>query len=136
MGYARALVPVVLTALLWAGPATFGDGAVVRAATGPDCRPQGQGFSVPPGQKAVRFRVLAQTVGRSCEGNGGGAVEGFSIRRGATTLFVSYRDAEGRAVSDPLPLASLSLSSGEYTLCAAPAAGAAVALAWELEPDP
>jgi len=136
MSFARAFVTLTLVGLLWGAPVESADGGGTRATTGADCRPRGQGFSVPTGQRAVRFHVLSLTAGRSCEGNGGGPVEGFSIRRGAATLFVSYRDEGGRTVADPLPIASLTLTPGEYTLCAAPAAGASVSLAWELEPAP
>lgn len=107
-----------------------------RAVTGPDCRPQGQGIVVPDGLRAVRFRVLSLSAGRPCGGDPDAAVEGFSLRRGGGTVFVYYRDGRGRTVADPVPLRSLELPSGVYSLCAAPSAGAAVSLAWELETAP
>lgn len=133
MGRWRALAAVALGALLGA-TAAGGSGASARATTSADCQPRPAALSVPAGSRAVRFRVLALQGGSPCAG-GGEAREGFSLRRGATTVFVHYREPSGRSVWDPIPLSDLVLPPGDYSLLAAPAAGASVALAWELVPE-
>lgn len=134
MDIRRWVMAAVLGASLVA-PAAGGEPGAARAFTPADCRPRPEAFSVPRGARAVRFRLVALGAGTPCSGEAG-AVAGFSIRRGGATVFLHYREASGRAVWDPVPLADLALAPGEYSLQAVPAAGASVALGWELEPTP
>ncbi len=105
----------------------------LRAATAEGCKPSPAVFRVPQGSVAERFRIEELRAGRPC-GQGGGATEGFSVRRGSTTVFVYYRDAQGEAVSDPCPLQSLVLEAGGYALYATPATGAAATISYNLQP--
>ncbi len=110
------------------------EGGSPSASTGPGCRPVPTSFGVPEGSFASRFRVVSLRPGAPCSPNGPGPIEGFSIRRGSLTVFVCYKEASGRVVEDPLPLARLELPAGSYALYAAPAAGASVTLAYALQP--
>lgn len=126
---AAALAPFLLLA-------TWGqEGQTLRATTLGGCEPSPAVFRVQQGRVATRFRVENLHAGQPC-GEGGGATEGFSIRRGSTTVFVYYYGADGGVVSDPCPLKSLVLEAGSYALYAAPASGAAVVVSYALEPAP
>ncbi|MCI4397973.1 MAG: hypothetical protein JHC34_03955 [Acidobacteria bacterium] len=109
------------------------EGQTLRASTLGGCEPSPAVFRVQQGSVATRFRIQNLRAGQPC-GEGGGATEGFSIRRGSTTVFVYYYDSNGEIVSDPCPLNSLELEAGSYALYAAPASGAAAVISFALEP--
>lgn len=104
----------------------------LTASCGPSCVPAPTAFTVPAGQHASGFRLARLSAGRACAGDGAASLAGFSIRRGARTVFVYYDNPDG-PVSDPLPLEDLVLPSGTYELLAAPARGASVTLSFSLD---
>ncbi len=112
------------------GAASTGE-TVLKAACGPGCDPAPAGFTVPMGQAAYFFKVVALTPGRPCAGGKRDTVKGFSLRRGGQTVLVYYVKPGG-VVSDPLPLEDLELGPGTYELYAVPASGASVTLSFRI----
>ncbi len=107
--------------------------ASVSASCGRNCIPAPSEFEVPRDLSARAFVIRSLSPGRTCSGTPPQTLQGFSIRRGAQTVFVYYIGPTG-TVSDPVPIQELELPSGTYQLYAVPASGAGVSLSFVMEP--